>query len=185
MLLVQMHILAISGSLRVGSSNTELLRAAALLATPSVRVTLYEGLADLPAFNPDLMEDAPGMVLFLRAQVGAAAGLLISSPEYGHGMPGPLKNALDWLFSGEQMIDKPVAILNASPLSVYADASLRETIKLMSARLVATASVTMPVSMRNLDAAAMAAVPEVAATLRAALAVLAQSIQAGEAAKNT
>ncbi len=176
-----MHILAISGSLRAGSSNTELLRAAALLAMPPTRVTLYEGLADLPAFNPDLLEHAPGAVLSLRTQIGTADGLLISSPEYGHGVPGALKNALDWLFSGEEMIDKPVAIFNASPLSVYADASLRETITVMSACLVAEASVTMPVPVRNLDAAAMVAHPEVAATLRAALAAFTQSIQAGEA----
>ena len=171
-----MHVLAISGSLRAGSSNTELLRAAALLAAPPMRVTLYEGLAELPAFNPDLLERAPGTVLSLRAQVGAAAGLLISSPEYGHGVPGTLKNALDWLFSGEEMIDKPVAVLNASPLSVYANASLHETITVMSARLIAAASITMLVPVRHLDAAGMVACPEVASTLRVALAAFARAV---------
>ena len=90
---------------------------------------------------------------------------------------GTLKNALDWLFSGEEMIDKPVAIFNASPLSVHADASLRETITVMSARLVVAASVTMPVPVRDLDAAGMLARPEVVSTLRTALAALAHAIR--------
>ncbi len=176
-----MRILAISGSLRAKSSNTELLRAAALLAPASMGISFYEGLGELPAFNPDLLDHPPDPVLRLREQIGTADGLLISSPEYGHGVPGTLKNALDWLFSGEEMIDKPVAILNASLLSVHADASLRETITVMSARLVAEASVTRPVPVRNIDAPGMVAHPEVAATLRGALAAFTQSIQASEA----
>ncbi len=149
------------------------------LAAPPVRIVLYEGLAELPAFNPDLMESLPSTVVSLREQIGAADGLLISSPEYGHGVPGALKNALDWLFSGEEMMGKPVAILNASPLSTHADSSLRETITVMSARLVEEASVTMPAPVRNLDAAGMIALPAVAATLRGALAALAGAIDAG------
>jgi len=93
------HLLAISGSLRAHSSNTETLRALTLLAPPEVTITPFDGLAALPHFNPD--HDVEGMALpeavqSLRAQIEAADGIVISSPEYAHGVPGSLKNALDW-----------------------------------------------------------------------------------------
>src|SRR5678815_5767847 len=98
-----MRILAISGSLRRVSSNTTLLRVVGVLAPAGVEVTLYEGLADLPAFNPDLEGAEPSSLLAFRAQLKEADGAFISSPEYAHGVPGSLKNALDWIVgSGEQ-----------------------------------------------------------------------------------
>src|SRR4030095_3213606 len=96
------RLLAISGSLRAGSSNTEVLRALTLLAPPRVTIEHYEGLAMLPAFNPDLDAEgmaAPAPVQNLRAQVQTADAIVICSPEYAHGVPGSLKNALDWLVS--------------------------------------------------------------------------------------
>src|SRR5690242_9174445 len=96
-----MRLLAISGSLRAGSSNTAILQAARLVAPSDVELVLYEGLAELPAFNPDLDtvegDRVPERVRELRALVGSADGLLICSPEYAHGIPGSLKNLLDWL----------------------------------------------------------------------------------------
>jgi NADPH-dependent FMN reductase len=84
-----MRILAISGSLRSTSSNTALLRAAQILAPPGVDIMLYPNLGTLPHFNPDLDgETPPQSVLEWRAEVGLADGLLISSPEYAHGVPG-------------------------------------------------------------------------------------------------
>jgi len=105
------NILAISGSLRAGSLNSEVLRACALLAPPPVQVTLFDGLGALPHFNPDL--DVEGVVLpahvkDLRRRIGGADALLISSPEYAHGVPGSLKNALDWLVSAGEMLYKPI-----------------------------------------------------------------------------
>ena len=99
-------LLGLSGSLRARSSNTEALRAAAMLAPEWATVTLFSGLAGLPHFNPDL--DVEGAVLPVpvrefRAQVDAADALLICSPEYAHGVPGSLKNALDWLVSGAEI----------------------------------------------------------------------------------
>ncbi|HEY6841914.1 MAG TPA: NADPH-dependent FMN reductase, partial [Chthoniobacterales bacterium] len=106
-----MRILAISGSLRSISSNTTVLRAAQLLARPGVEVILYEGLGALPHFNPDLDGDEPPqLVLELRSAVGLASGLLISSPEYAHGVPGSLKNALDWLVASVEFPNKAVAL---------------------------------------------------------------------------
>lgn len=168
-------ILAISGSLRARSSNTELLRAAALLAPPTMRVTLYEGLADVPPFNPDLDEEGavpPPAVQALRTLVAAADGVAICSPEYAHGVAGALKNALDWLVSYPALAHKPIALLNASARSTIANAALTETLRTMSTGWVAEASCTVPLDGRRLDAAQIAADPALATIVRAALASL-------------
>jgi chromate reductase, NAD(P)H dehydrogenase (quinone) len=175
------RILAISGSLRAVSSNTALLRAATLLAPVGVEVVLYGGLGDLPHFNPDLEADEPPAVTDLRARVRWAEGLLISCPEYAHGVPGAMKNALDWLVGGDEFIYKPVALLNASPRATHAQASLAETIKTMSGRLVAEASIAVPLLGTNRDAAALAADPEIASALRDALEAFARAIERSRA----
>jgi NAD(P)H-dependent FMN reductase len=175
-----MKILAISGSLRAVSSNTALLRAAAALAPQGVEITFYGGIGDLPHFNPDLDDPdhgiAPPPVLDLRARIQAADGLLISSPEYAHGVPGSLKNALDWLVGSSEIVGKPVALLNASPRATLAQASLAETLTTMSTRLIAEASIALPLLGRRLDAAGIAADPELAGPLRAAVEVFARAV---------
>jgi chromate reductase len=168
-------ILGISGSLRARSSHTEVLRAVAILAPTSVTVTLFDGLGNLPHFNPDLdVEGAepPAPVQAFRAQVAAADALLICSPEYAHGVPGALKNALDWLVSDPHMVFKPIGLLNTSPHSTHAQASLAETLRTMSTVLVPGASVDLPLAGRRLDAAAIAALPEIATPLRSAVQAL-------------
>jgi chromate reductase, NAD(P)H dehydrogenase (quinone) len=171
------RILAIAGSLRAASSNTALLRAAARLAPAGVEVALYGGLGDLPHFNPDLEESEPPAVTDLRARVDEADGLLISSPEYAHGVPGVLKNALDWLVGGVEFIDKPVALLNASPRAIHAQASLRETIATMSGRLVDQASIALPLLGKGLDEDAMVADPQISKALREALAAFVRAME--------
>jgi chromate reductase, NAD(P)H dehydrogenase (quinone) len=172
-----MRILAISGSLRQASSNTTLLRAAVALAPPGVEMVLYEGLGDLPHFNPDLEPDEPASVQELRAWVKWADGLLISSPEYAHGVPGVLKNALDWLVSGEEFIGKPVALFQASPGGEYMLASLTETIRVMSGNLFPEASLTVSLRGKKIEAADVIADPEKASALRTALTAFAQAIE--------
>ena len=167
-----MKILTISGSLRARSANTELLRAAQLVADRSWTFDHYDGLASLPHFNPDLdFEGAtpPEPVRDLRVRIAAADALLICSPEYAHGVPGSLKNALDWLVSDAAMIGKPIALLNASARSAFAHPQLAETLRTMSTRLVDAASVLIPLDGRRLDAAGMAADPELAPRIRAVL----------------
>ncbi|HEX3070122.1 MAG TPA: NADPH-dependent FMN reductase [Thermoanaerobaculia bacterium] len=103
-----MKIIAICGSLRSQSSNRALLQAAVKLAPEGMEITIYEGLAGLPHFNPDDDEEdttPPQPVAELRALLAAADGILISSPEYAHGVPGSLKNALDWLVSDGVLVD--------------------------------------------------------------------------------
>jgi NAD(P)H-dependent FMN reductase len=141
-----------------------------------VQVELFSGLASLPHFNPDLdIEGAvlPPSVTDLRAQIAAARGLLICSPEYAHGVPGVLKNALDWLVSGPEMVHKRVGLINSSPRSMHAQASLAETLRTMSATLVAGASVELALGGRGRDAAEIAADPELARLLRSAVEALA------------
>src|SRR5690349_18700927 len=116
----RMRILAISGSLRATSTNTAALKAAALIAPAPIKIALFDAIGSLPLFNPDAELDMPSSVAAFRAAVGAADGLLIASPEYAHGVSGVIKNALDWLVSGEEFVNKPVALINASPRATHA-----------------------------------------------------------------
>ena len=174
-----MHLFAISGSLRAASANTALLRAAIGLAPAGVTIELYTGLADLPHFNPDLESDPllPVAVLALRAQIQRADGILICSPEYAHGVPGSLKNALDWLVGSVEFPGKPVALLNASRYSTHAFASLMETLTTMSAYLCAAASVTVPLTKQSFAADGTLSDTESAAVLQQALAAFVRAIE--------
>ncbi len=156
-----MRILAIPGSLRVASINAALLRAAARVAPPGIVVGVFSGLGDLPLFNPDLESPLPPRVHSFRERVAAADALLIASPEYAHGVTGAIKNALDWLVSYEPFVNKPVAVLNTSPRAQHADAALRETLKTMSAHLVESASITLPLLGCGLNEDGLVAAPHV------------------------
>ena len=171
------RILAISGSLRQFSSNTALLQAAIALSPKNIQMKLYDGLGDLPHFNPDLEPIEPPSVTDLRAQVKWSDGLAISTPEYAHGVPGVLKNALNWLVSGEEFIGKPIALFNASPRSVHAQASLTEIVTTMAGRIVPEACITVSLLGRNLDAAGIVANPEVSNELQAAIISFMNAIQ--------
>ncbi len=168
-----MRIIAISGSLRAQSSNLALLRAAAKLAPAGTEVQIYDGLASLPHFNPDDDEEGttpPPAAAALRGQLEAGDGILISSPEYAHGVPGSLKNMLDWLVSDGALVGKPVALISASPIGgQFAQASLVETLTIMNWRVVGTWSSPKKVRDENIH-------DEVAAVIREALAALANPV---------
>lgn len=139
-----MKILAISGSLRASSSNTAMLRAAAVLAPSTIVFTLFEGIGNLPHFNPDLDgETVSPFVTDFRAALRAADAVIFSVPEYAHGVPGVLKNALDWVVGSGELAGKPVALFNPSARGTYAQASLSETLTVMAAQLVPEAAVTL------------------------------------------
>jgi chromate reductase len=155
---VASRLVAISGSLRARSTNTELLRAAALVAPGDFSVALYGGLADFPHFNPDIEETAlPESAAALRRAVGDADALIISTPEYAHGLPGSLKNALDWLVGGPEMVTKRVALWHASTWSVHAPAQLAEILRTMSADVVDGATVVLNLRGKTSQAAEIAA----------------------------
>ena len=183
--MTSLNVFAISGSLRARSSNGELLRAASLLDPSAVRLSLYDGLARLPHFNPDDdREDSvlPDTVVDLRAHVAAADAVLISSPEYAHGVPGSLKNALDWLVSGPEMPGKPVGVLTASALALHAPPSLVETLRTMSAFVVEDAVRVVPLGGRRLDADGILRDPQLAGIVRDALEALGRAVSARRAA---
>jgi chromate reductase, NAD(P)H dehydrogenase (quinone) len=179
-----MKIVAISGSLRATSLNTVVLRAAARLAPAGVSTELFEGIGSLPFFNSDLEgELLPRAVAEFRAAIGAADGLLISSPEYARGVSGVMKNALDWLVGSFEFPNKPVALINTSPRATHALAALTITLETMSADLVKDASITLPLLGTSNDADSVVAQPAFANPLRHALAVYVDAIKvhAGEA----
>jgi chromate reductase, NAD(P)H dehydrogenase (quinone) len=173
------RVLAISGSLRARSANAVALQAAAALAPAAVKVHLYPGLADLPHFNPDLDcdEHRPASVGEWRTTIAEADALLISTPEYAHGIPGTLKNALDWLVSGLEFPSILAAVLRTSPYATHAHAALVETLTTMSSEVLGPASVIIPIAGRHLtldqvlsDSALVAPVRDAMAALTSAMA---------------
>jgi NAD(P)H-dependent FMN reductase len=133
---------------------------------------VYEGLGDLPLFNPDLEGSLPRAVAAFHRCVGEADALLIASPEYAHGVTGTIKNALDWLVGFEPFAGKCVAVINTSARARHADAALRETLRTMAAQLVEQASVTIPLLGSHLDEAGMMDARTVTDAVRAALVAL-------------
>lgn len=110
-----MKILAISGSGRASSTNTALLRAVGEIAQPEHDIVVFAGVADLPVFSPDI-EDEPLPIAVQRFidLIKESDGVIISSPEYIRAIPGGLKNAIDWLVSRDEIVDKPIALMHAS-----------------------------------------------------------------------
>lgn len=131
-------------------------------------------MSDLPHFNPDLEEQGdvllPASVRDLRRRVGAADGLIVSTPEYAHGLPGAFKNLLDWLVGDAEFAGKPVAVLSPSARAVHARGQLSEILLTMSARLIADSRFVVQLPARDMDAAAIVADAETSAALRTALA---------------
>jgi len=146
------------------------------VAPSGVTIELYDGLDRLPHFNPDVEPETVDAVMDLKRRLAAADGLILSTPEYARGVPGSLKNALDWLVSGSEFVGKPVAIVSASNRSQHAYASLRTTVATMSGDIVDAASITLPLLGRDLDAAGIAADAALAKQLRDALAAFADAI---------
>lgn len=174
-----MTVLAISGSPRPCSATGHLLRAAASVAPAEVHFTFYESLLELPLFSPDLDQPgapAPVAVVALRRQLQAAAAVLVATPEYAYGMPGSLKNALDWLVSAGSFYGKPTAVMSASPSEFggeRARASLLLTLEALGAAVVPAASFAVPHVRAKLTAAGTLLEPAFGVQLAGALVALA------------
>ena len=115
------RIIGIAGSLRRGSYNAAVLRAAAAMMPPHSTLA-QESIADVPLYNADdeAEQGIPAPVVRLKEAIAGADGLLLVSPEYNHGVPGVAKNAIDWLSRPAADIPRifggrPVAICGASP----------------------------------------------------------------------
>jgi NAD(P)H-dependent FMN reductase len=154
------------------------------LAPQDVEVVLYDGLGDLPHFNPDLDgEMVVPAVSSWRSRLRDADGVVFSVPEYAHGVPGVLKNSLDWVVGGGELAGKPVTLFNASPRSTYAQTSLTETLTVMSAKVVPEASVTLQLLGKPVAASQIVADPGMAAAVRSALEIFAAAIETIQAAR--
>ena len=174
---MSVRLLAISGSLRAVSTNTALLRAATLLQPAGMAIEFYDGLATLPHFNPDDdVDPLPPAVVDWRAKVASADGLLISSPEYARGIPGSLKNALDWLVSGPEHPGKPIAFFHASERGTAAQAALRLVLETMGTRIVDDACITINLLGTEKDPETVVANPAYAAKSTGALKAFAETI---------
>ena len=181
-----MNIVAISGSLRAASTNTALVRAAAALAPDGMDITVYGGLADLPHFSPELdgppgVGDPPEAVRHLRGLLAGADGALVCTPEYAYGMPGSLKNALDWLVSSGELWRKPVVALSASPSALggeKAHAALLLTLSALEAHVVEDGSLVIPFVRTKVTKGGEIADPETAGALRASLEALVRAVEA-------
>ena len=170
-----LHLLTVAGSLRAGSSNATLLAAVAQVAPANLTVAPYRALGSLPAFNPDREEAAvrlPSAVTRWKAALAAADMLLFSTPEYAHGIPGALKNALDWVVGSGELVGKPVGVINLSAASQFAFPQLIEVLTVMSANVVRDATVVLDLPRRGVDAAQLAADPVVAGKLCDVIAAL-------------
>ena len=143
-----MRVLLVSGSTRNGSANTAALVTAAELAPEPITPVLYEGLAALPAFNPDHDGDLlPPAAAGLRREIAAAAAVLFCTPEYAGTLPGSFKNLLDWTVGGGELYEKPVAWLNvAAPgRGGGAAATLASVLSYVSATVIESACRDIPV----------------------------------------
>jgi NAD(P)H-dependent FMN reductase len=177
-----MRIVAISGSLRSGSSNTAVLRLARSIASPEITVTLNEDIGILPQFNPDLDGEGsvpPDAVSTFRQALASAQGFIISTPEYAHGVPGSLKNALDWIVSSGEIGGKPVLLVNTSPPGggQRAQASLIQTLTVMDAKVLVDDIVSAQFARTNVNDQGDVRDEALARALKAGLDALAKAIR--------
>ena len=127
-------ILAISGSTRQFSTNLNLINCIVRLYSNKLNIELCEGLSKLPHFNPDLdNETPPKSISNFREQLSEADGILICTPEYAMGVPGTLKNAIDWTVSSMELSHKPTALITASTSGQDAHHSLIKTLRILQA----------------------------------------------------
>ena len=144
-----MQILGISGSLRAGSLNTQLLRLAAEELPEGVELELYEDLASIPPFDQDLVDLAPDQVERLKEAVAESDAILVATPEFNGSIPGQLKNAIDWVsrpLADNPARGKPAAVIGASTSSfggIWAQRELKKVLGILGTRVL---DVELPVA---------------------------------------
>jgi len=183
-----MRILAISGSLRRGSHNTSLLRAAEELLSPLDTLELWDGLREVPPYDQDDdAETSHPAVDALRAAVASADAVLIATPEYNSSIPGALKNALDWAsrpVATNVFRNKPVAVIGSSAGmfgAVWAQAELKKVLTALGADVI-EASVAVPSAAVAFTAEGELADPQLGSDLLSVICELFRRSSAREAA---
>lgn len=131
----------------------ELLKSAKALSPSGMQIIIDTSINEFPNYNPDLdfTDQLPKVVQMFRAEINKADALIIACPEYIHSLPGAFKNALDWIVSGEEIPNKPIAIFNASPTSQFAPIQLEEILNTMSVKIIQEAKLIIPMRAEKLD----------------------------------
>ncbi|WP_058855023.1 NADPH-dependent FMN reductase [Nocardia jinanensis] len=155
-------VLLVSGSTRVGSTNSTALRTVRAVAPDGVEARWYGGLAELPAFVPDAAEPAHPAVLDLRRQLAAADAVLFCTPEYAGTLPGSLKNLLDWTVGTGDLYGKPVAWLTvvATGRGTGATAALASVLGYLGADVDEAICARLPLSRTDIGEDGLVASPE-------------------------
>ena len=146
------RVFAISGSLRLGSSNHAILDALGKMMPSNITYTIYNGLSEIPAFDPGLdNDDPPAAVAAFRRQIAEADGIIICTPEYAYGVPGALKNALDWTVSSASFSVKPTALITASTGGENAHEALIKILGAIDANLINEATLLISFVRSKMD----------------------------------
>ena len=171
-------VLGVSGSLREQSVNTAILRAMGRLAPKGIRFELCDGLDRLPYFSTDLDRDtlpANGAVRQWRDRLREADAVVVCTPEFAAGVPGVLKNALEWTVSSAEFMNKRTAVISASPTQTGGDkahASLLLSLGMLMADVPEAAKLTIPLASKYLNESKEVTDPELLDRLRAVLAAI-------------
>jgi NAD(P)H-dependent FMN reductase len=185
-----MRVFAISGSLRAGSSATALARALADVAPAGTTFVLYDELESIPPFHPDRDREGdvpPAPVARLRAALQTADAVVLSTPEYAFGVPGVLKNALDWTVASGDFAGKPTATISSSPSDLGGDkayASLQLTLRAMQAVLPTNGGLVVAFVRQKLGPNGAVTDAATATALRTMLAELAALVDAARARRD-
>jgi chromate reductase, NAD(P)H dehydrogenase (quinone) len=171
----RVKILGLSGSLRKTSYNTAVINALKILAPKHVEIVLGN-IGELPLFNPDRENERMLTLEKLKTDLTESSGLIIATPEYAHGISGPLKNALDWLVSGVAFPNKPIMLVNSSPRAFHAQQHLREVLTTMSGNIIENAYVSIPLLNSALDYRGIIKHKKLAALLEAGLSAFCHEI---------
>jgi len=151
----EMKIFALSGSVREQSYNSGLLNALANISDESLQFEIYKNLKSLPIFDPALAdENTPQSVLAFKAFLAASDAVIISTPEYAHGVTGVLKNALDWVVNAPELVLKPVAVMSVSTSGLgglRAQNALIMTLVAMNWNVVVEGSLNIPYASRRFN----------------------------------
>jgi chromate reductase len=147
------RILGLSGSLQRHSSNAALLDVARSIGGEDRELVVFGDLANVPNFNPDIDHEPPVITAF-RALLATSDGVLIATPEYAHGLPGSLKNLLDWMVGTGDLYEKNVVILSGAPAAergLHARADLERTLRAQGAFVLRSETVVVPTRIRGAE----------------------------------
>lgn len=172
--LKMVKLLAIPGSLRANSSSNLILNGIASWVPDDVSFEIYTGIGSLPHFND--AEDVPDSVINFRNKVRESDGVLICAPEYAFGVPGSLKNALDWTVGSGEFVNKPVGLVTASSQGEKGHAALLLILTAISANVVDGGALLISSVRSKLDASGNVNDPITLANLQKVMKVLLHNI---------